>query len=188
MKKKLLLSLLLVVTLFTITGCGNSKNKKNEENTKNNKTITVEGMKIQHDKKDDYSKKIEYSYSSSMKLDNLGTERFYSLVDKKENELLKISVNTTYETPEKTLSQLENNYYNNNTTNVKSNKKTVNDMECTYIEYKNTTKDIDYNNHEYYFLFDSEDHNYFYLKIKSKDSLDKFKELEEELVKNVLKK
>ena len=189
MKKKFLLSLLILIGLFIITGCGNSnKEGKTNNSESNSKVITVGDNKIQLDKKDDYSGKIEYAYSSSFQLDSLGTTRFYSLLDKNDNELVNISVNTTYEDPERVLLLLESNYYDNNTTNVKSINKTINDIECVYIEYNNTTKDIDYVNHEYYYLFDKEDKNYFYIKLKSKSSLEKFKELEEELVNSVLLK
>ena len=107
---------------------------------------------------------------------------------KDENELLAIYTNTTYETPEQTLSMLEKDYYNNNTINVKSSNKTINDMDCTYIEYNNTTKGIDYVNHEYYYLFDKEENNYFYIKIKTNKSIEDYKELEDELINNVVLK
>lgn len=38
MKKKILLSLIIVVALFTITGCGNSENKQNGNSSSKNKT------------------------------------------------------------------------------------------------------------------------------------------------------
>ena len=189
MKKKILLGLLVLVGLFTITGCGSSNSdSKNKNSSSDAKVITIDDNKIKLDKKDDYNGKIEYAYSSSFKLDSLGTTRFYSFVDKDDNELVQISVNTTYETPDRTISLLESNYYNNNTNDVKSENKTINDMDCVYIEYNNTTKDIDYENHEYYYLFDKEDKNYFYIKIKAKGSLNGYKELEEELVNNVFLK
>lgn len=196
MKKKIflisLIILILIVGLFVLTGCENKNEVNTTSNANNNvsdaKLITIGDNKIQLDKKDNYSGKVEYTYSSSFKLDNSGTTRFYSFVDKDDNELVQISVNTTYETPDRTISLLERNYYNNNTNNVKSENKTINDMDCVYIEYNNTTKDIDYVNHEYYYLFDKEDNNYFYIKIKAKGSLDEYKELEEEIVNNVLLK
>ena len=196
MNKKVLIIVALIavlgIGLFVLTGCGNKNEVNTTSNANNNasdaKLITIGDYKIQLDKKDDYNGKVEYTYSSSFKLDNSGTTRFYSFVDKDDNELVQISVNTTYETPDRTISLLEKNYYNNNTNNVKSENKTINDMDCVYIEYNNTTKDIDYANHEYYYLFDKEDNNYFYLKIKAKGSLDEYKELEEELVNNVLLK
>ena len=63
MKKKIL-SLLVIVALFTITGCGKSENKSN---ISNDKTYTVGGVKFQLDKKDDYEKKIYYLSSSKFK-------------------------------------------------------------------------------------------------------------------------
>lgn len=42
MKKKILLSILLVVTLFTITGCGSTKKEENKNNNNNKKEEVVD--------------------------------------------------------------------------------------------------------------------------------------------------
>ena len=187
MKRKIILGIIVIVSLFTITGCNKNTSKDNNESSKL-KEITIGDKKIQLDKKDNYNNKVEYAYSSSFNISSLGTNRIYKLLDKDENELLAIYTNTTYETPEQTLSMLEKDYYNNNTINVKSSNKTINDMDCTYIEYNNTTKGIDYVNHEYYYLFDKEENNYFYIKIKTNKSIEDYKELEDELINNVVLK
>ena len=42
MKKKIILSLLVIVALFTITGCGNSKTENNDKTEKQNEVIKVD--------------------------------------------------------------------------------------------------------------------------------------------------
>lgn len=41
MKRKILLGLVVLITLFTLTGCGNKKEENNKENTKDSKNIVI---------------------------------------------------------------------------------------------------------------------------------------------------
>lgn len=70
MKKKVLLSLLIIVTLFTITGCGsnNKENSKGEKisstNSQENENNTSSGVSSKLDK-NDFVNKLHFKYSSS---------------------------------------------------------------------------------------------------------------------------
>ena len=62
MKKKILLGLLVIVALFTITGCG--KNSNNNSNVKSSKEYNINGISFELDKEDSISK-MKYKVSNS---------------------------------------------------------------------------------------------------------------------------
>ena len=54
MRKKILLGILVLVALFTITGCG--KNSNNNSNVKSSKEYNINGISFELDKEDSISK------------------------------------------------------------------------------------------------------------------------------------
>ena len=62
MKKKIILSLLVIVALFTITGCG--KNSNNNSNVKSSKEYNINGISFELNKEDSISK-MKYKVSNS---------------------------------------------------------------------------------------------------------------------------
>lgn len=79
MKKKIILSLLVVVTVFTLIGCGKSGNSENKEesNDKISTSVKVEDLKVELDMKGSFNG-ITYKYPSSALTSNVGT---YSIMD-----------------------------------------------------------------------------------------------------------
>ena len=79
MKKKTILSLLVVVTVFTLIGCGKSGNSENKEesNDKISTSVKVEDLKVELDMKGSFNG-ITYKYPSSALTSNVGT---YSIMD-----------------------------------------------------------------------------------------------------------
>ncbi len=198
MKKKFLIVVALIVVLliglFILTGCGNKKESSNnisdnesnlnkkEESSSSSKDIVIEGVKYKFDKEDHFSNGFNYKYSSSFEIDVLGTTRFYSLLNSDKNKSVEIRVTTSSITPEQILSEKESNYSNDNTTNVKSENKTIDDIQWFYIEYNNTQKEKNYTNHEYYYKYNDE---YCVIKFKIDSSINDISELEQEFINNV---
>ena len=191
MKKKILVVILLIAILgglFVLTGCEKNKVSDNNGNSSLNtsgKEIEVNGVKFKLDKEDNYGSSFKYKYSSSFKEDYLGTTRFYFLEDSNENRMVEIRVNSSYTTPQQILAEKESNYSNDNTTDVKSENKMMNDREWTYIEYNNIQKDKNYTNHEYYYNFGD---NYCVVRFiidSSLNDLNGINELENEFIYNI---
>lgn len=185
MKKKILSVLFIFIMCFTLIGCGktnnNSSNKK-EEIKSNEKEISVEGIKIKFDKEDKYTNGFKYKYSSSFKIDSLGTTRFYRLFNSDNKRIVEIRVTTSLESPESALAERKNNYYNDNTTDVKNEDKVFNDKKWSYIEYNNTSKGNNYKNHYYYYLYNKE---YCIVKFIIDSSTNDISELEKEFMNNI---
>lgn len=61
MKRKIILSFLIIVALFTITGCGNKNNDNKLENNQTNNEKTLNKNDISKITNEDYGKKFDYS-------------------------------------------------------------------------------------------------------------------------------
>ena len=67
MKKKILLSLIALLALFTITGCGSSENKENkEEPVVDNTLVTVNGIELHIDKEKEFQG-IKYTITDDLR-------------------------------------------------------------------------------------------------------------------------
>ena len=69
MKKKIILSIIVILTLFTITGCGNTKkesNNKVKEITVDEKLVKVNGIELHLDKEKEF-KGIKYTITDDLK-------------------------------------------------------------------------------------------------------------------------
>lgn len=76
MKKKVLLSLLIIVTLFTITGCGSNNNKENSNEIGNKKQVERESIKKQQGYQEGqyFIDDLTFNLPSGYELD--GTDRY----------------------------------------------------------------------------------------------------------------
>ena len=192
MKKKLLLSIFVLLIVFTITGCG-SNNKSNNSGNKNSKEYTIDGVSIKLDSSDTRSK-MKYITSKSFDSRNgSSTSTYYLYYDKNKdkydvsNVVFSYSVTAdimqTESNIEKDINKLST---NSSLKNITREKKTINDITWEYVSldnYYETGSDNHFNNHSYY--YEKYDGKYYTTYIVSFNKTDNIKELENDIMNSI---
>lgn len=191
MKKKILLSILVMLAVFTITGCTSSNKSSSSDNLKEYK---IDGVSIKLDK-DESMSGMKYKTSKSFDSRNGVSTTVYSLYydknkDKFDASNLVFSISVTAN-----IMQTESNIeydikkLNNNSSlkNITREQKEINDIKWEYISldnYYETGSDNHYKNHSYYYeLYDGK---YYTTYIISFNKAENTEELENDFLKNIV--
>ena len=158
MKKKILLSLITLVIVFIITGCGEN-NKDNNSSEKHMKEYNINGISIKLDSEDSISK-MKYKISKSFNRRVGSSTTVYNLYydenkDKYDISNIVFSLSITADIMQ-SASALENdiNKLNNNSSlkNISREQKTINGITWQYVSLDNYYETGNYfKNHSYYY-------------------------------------
>ena len=187
MKRKVLLSLLLVLSIFIITGCGVSNNSSG-------KNYDINGVSFKLDKVDSTSK-MKYKISKSFDKRAGASTTTYTLYhdaskDKYDvsNIVLSISVTANIMETESNI-EYDINKLNNNSSlkNITREKKTINDITWEYItldNYYETNTNNYFKNHSYY--YETYDGKYYTTYIISFNKADNIEEIENDFLNSII--
>lgn len=189
MKKKIFLSLLLIVAMLTITGC----EKSNGSKSSNSKEYTVDGISFKLDK-DDSRSGMKYKISKSFDgRSGSSTSTYYLYYDDTKDKYdisnIALSISVTADIMQ-TESAIENNIaklnINSSLKNITRDKKTINDITWDYVtldNYYETGKDDHFKNHTYY--YEKYDGKYYTTYTVSFNKADNIGELESDFLNNI---
>ena len=165
MKKKILLSILVLIGVFIVTGCGNSNNNQ----VSNGKTYNVNGISINLDK-DDNRDNIKYKTSSSFIRDYKTTMSTYSIYkDSTKNKYdlsnltFRLDVNVDIMNIESTLEKEKSLVTKKDTfKNVLQNQKEINGTTWEFFSFDNVY-DEENQFKEHLYITERKVDNYYYL-------------------------
>lgn len=192
MKKKILLSILMIVMIFIITGCG-SNNKTSNSTGNSSKEYSINGIIIKLDS-DDSMSKMKYKTSSSFDRRAGSSTTTYNLYsdnnkDKYDASNLAFSLSVTADIMQ-TESNIEYdiNKLNNNSSlkNISREKKEINGITWEYVSldnYYETGADNHFKNHSYY--FETYDGKYYTTYIVSFNKADNIEDLENDILNSI---
>ena len=190
MKKKILLGLLVIVALFTITGCG--KNSNNNSNLKSSKEYNINGISFELDKEDSISK-MKYKVSNSFDRRSGASTTVYNLYydenkDKYDasNLVFSISITANIMQSESNIEYAINKLNNNSSLkNISREQKKINDLTWEYITLDNYyDNNNSYKNHSYY--YETYDGKYYTTYIIQFNKVDNMEEFENDFIKNIV--
>ena len=190
MKKKILLGLLVIVALFTITGCG--KNSNNNSNVKSSKEYNINGISFELDKEDSISK-MKYKVSNSFDRRAEASTTVYNLYydenkDKYDasNLVFSISITANIMQSESNIEYAINKLNNNSSLkNISREQKKINDLTWEYITLDNYyDNNNSYKNHSYY--YETYDGKYYTTYIIQFNKVDNMEEFENDFIKNIV--
>ena len=190
MKKKIVLSLLVIVALFTIAGCG--KNSNNNSNVKSSKEYNINGISFELDKEDSISK-MKYKVSNSFDRRAGASTTVYNLYydenkDKYDasNLVFSISITANIMQSESNIEYAINKLNNNSSLkNISREQKKINDLTWEYITLDNYyDNNNSYKNHSYY--YETYDGKYYTTYIIQFNKVDNMEEFENDFIKNIV--
>ena len=190
MKKKILLSLFVIVTLFAITGCG----AKNEPSGKSSKEYNIDGVSIKLDSEDTTSK-MKYKVSSSFDRRVGSSTTVYTLYyDKNKdkydvsNTVFSISITANIMQSESSI-EYDINKLNNNSSlkNITREEKTINDIKWQFVSldnYYETGSNEHFKIHSYY--YETYDGKYYTTYTVSFNKADNIGDLENDFLNSIV--
>ena len=190
MRKKILLGILVLVALFTITGCG--KNSNNNSNMKSSKEYNINGISFELDKEDSISK-MKYKVSNSFDRRTGASTTVYNLYydenkDKYDasNLVFSISITANIMQSESNIEYDINKLNNNNSLkNISREQKKINDLTWEYITLDNYyDNNNSYKNHSYY--YETYDGKYYTTYIIQFNKVDNMEDFENDFIKNIV--
>ena len=193
MKKKMFLSLLILIALFTITGCVANK-KSNSPTNNNSKEYKVDGVSIKLDSEDSMSK-MKYKTSKSFDRRSGASTTVYSLYydenkDKYDasNIVFSISVTANIMQSESSI-EYDINKLNNNSSlkNISREQKKINDITWEYVSldnYYETGSNDHFKIHSYY--YETYDGKYYTTYIISFNKADNIEKLEKDFINSIV--
>ena len=157
MKKRIFLSVLILIVIFTITGCGTNNNSSG----KNSKEYNIDGISIKLDKEDSISG-MKYKISKSLNRRGGASATIYNLYydengDKFAVSNIVFSLTITADIMQsKSYLEYDINKLNNNSSlkNITREKKEINGITWEYVSldnYYETGTNNHFKNHSYYY-------------------------------------